>query len=369
MTIFDRRPALRWFVPMVLALLLAGGGTAVGVLTAAARGGLPPRTAAQLLVDVQKARVTGLSGTVVQTADLGIPSLPGAGGGSSDLTSLVSGSHTLRLWYAGPNRVRVALQGSLGESDVVRNGTDLWIWSSRDRTATHRTMPLTRQATPGTGGEVVPLTPQQAAEKALSAISPTTRVSTDATGRVAKRPAYELVLEPRDRSTLVDSVHIAIDEQTHIPLRVQVFAKGAGRPSFEVGFTRFDPTTPESSMFAFNPPPGTKVTESAAGGAASARPQAPAADGAVGTSPTDSASRPAVVGSGWSTVVVTKLPADATTQQKTLAQLVGKLPEVTGSWGSGHLLKGTLFSAVLTDGGRLAVGAVSPDALYRALAH
>jgi len=132
MSLFTRRPFLRWLVPAVAAVVLAAGGSAVGILTANARGGLPERSPAQLLVDVQKARLDGLSGTIVQNAHLGLPSLPGVGGaGSSDMTSLVSGSHTLRLWYAGPNRVRLALLGSLGESDLVRNGTDLWTWSSR----------------------------------------------------------------------------------------------------------------------------------------------------------------------------------------------------------------------------------------------
>jgi hypothetical protein len=45
------------------------------------------------------------------------------------------------------------------------------------------------------------------------------------------------------------------------------------------------------------------------------------------------------------------------------------LPAVSGAWGSGHLLRGPLFSAVLTDDGRLAVGAVAPQMLYDALAH
>jgi hypothetical protein len=44
------------------------------------------------------------------------------------------------------------------------------------------------------------------------------------------------------------------------------------------------------------------------------------------------------------------------------------LPPVSGSWGSGHLLQGTLFSAVLTNDGRVAVGAVPPRMLYDALA-
>jgi outer membrane lipoprotein-sorting protein len=362
MTVFTRRPALRWIVPVVLALVLAGGGTAIGALTAVARGGLPPRTAAQLLVDVQQARVKGLSGTVVQTADLGIPSLPGAGSNSSDLTSLISGSHTLRLWYAGPNRARVAVQGQLGESDVVRNGTDLWTWASSDRTATHRKVPLakkdtgTRTMTPG----ATPMTPQQAADEALKAISPTTRVSTDGTATVAGRPAYELVLSPRTSATLVDSVHIAIDGSTHVPLRVQVFARSMSKPALEVGFTSFDPTTPGASVFAFNPPPGTTVTQSS--GTSPAKLRVPGTHQA--------SSEPKVVGSGWSTVIVTTVPTGATAAtagRNPLTQLVDRLPKVSGRWGSGRLLRGTLFSALLTDDGRLAVGAVPARALTRAL--
>ena len=39
----------------------------------------------------------------------------------------------------------------------------------------------------------------------------------------------------------------------------------------------------------------------------------------------------------------------------------------SGAWGSGRLLAGTAFSAVLTDDGRLAIGAVVPEKLYEAL--
>ena len=153
MTVFDRRPLLRWLVPVLAALLLAVGGTAVGVISATARGGLPDRTAAQLLVDVQKARLDGLSGTIVQNTNLGPADVCGGSGGSgsSDIASLVSGSHTLRLWYAGPDHVRLALLGSLGESDVVRTGSDLWTWSSKDkrrRTAPCRARPTRRTASP-----------------------------------------------------------------------------------------------------------------------------------------------------------------------------------------------------------------------------
>ena len=48
--------------------------------------------------------------------------------------------------------------------------------------------------------------------------------------------------------------------------------------------------------------------------------------------------------------------------------MLNLLPKVSGTWGSGHLLSGTLFSAVLTDDGRVAIGAVAPAQLYAALA-
>jgi len=369
MTVFQHRPALRWLVPLLAAVLLAVGGSALGLITAAARGGLPHRSAAQLLVDVQKARIDGLSGTIVQNSDLGLPSLPGVGGsGSSDMTSLVSGSHTLRLWYADPNHVRLALLGSLGESDLVRNGKDLWSWSSKDKSATHHTVGLVTDHAPSSLAAASPVTPQQAADAALKAVTPTTKVSTDGTAVVAGRSAYELLLQPRDTGSLVGSVRIAIDGSTHVPTRVQVFARGAGKPAFEVGFTSFDPSNPPASVFRFNPPPGTTVTESGSkdqqSGMAQSRPGSPSSK----APDSRSASAPRTVGSGWATVVVATLPTGSTPSSSSATRILVALPKVSGDWGSGHLLRGRLFSALLTKDGRVAVGAVPPDALYAALA-
>jgi outer membrane lipoprotein-sorting protein len=387
MNVFSHRPTLRWSIPLLAAVVLGAGGSAAGVISATARDGLPHRSASQLLVDVQKAELDGLSGTIVQNADLGLPSLPGiGGGGSSDMSSMVSGSHTLRLWYAGPDRVRLSLLGSLGESDVVRNGKDLWVWSSTKKTATHRSVPTTGAdggTVPHSLAAMSPVTPQQAAETALKAIAPSTKVSTDGTAVVAGRSAYELLLQPRDTRSLVASVRIAVDGKTHIPTRVQVFADGVSAPAFEVGFTSFDPSTPAASVFRFNPPPGTKVSEGDSPGPSRAPgidspphrlPHAPMPGPRSNTGPSQVG--PKVVGTGWTSVLVAKLPADASSGQGSggssgagsLASVLRVLPKVSGTWGSGHLLQGTLFSALLTDDGRVAVGAVPPSELYAALA-
>lgn len=398
------RTPIRWFVPLLAAVLLLGGGWGYAKLAASAEPGLPHRTPAQLLVDVAHAHVDGLSGTLVQTANLGIPSLPGRSD-SSSFSSLLTGSHTMQIWLSSPGKARIALQGSFGESDLVKNGRDLWVWSSRGRTVTHRVLPSgsrdhtrsgkrTEQGTPQVGA--TPLTPQQAAQQALKAMDPTTRVTTDGTAVVAGRRAYELVLEPKQPGSLISQVRIAVDGTTHIPLQVQVIPTGSANPAFEVGFTSFQPTRPADSVFRFTPPPGAKVTQGGTPGPASGdhRGTTPGSTkpGAGTATPQSKGwsgqkvpgNRPTVVGKGWTAVTIVKLPpgglaaltgspsastdghaASATAQ---LAQVLKSLPAVSGPWGSGRLFQGTLFSAVLTNDGRLAIGAVHAQTLYDALA-
>jgi outer membrane lipoprotein-sorting protein len=387
MSIFERTPALRWAVPAVTAVVLVGAGSAITGIHAIADTGLPARSASQLLVDVQQARLDGLSGTVVQKSDLGLPSLPGVGGSgamaSSDLTSLIAGTHTMRIWVAGPDKARMALLGTLGESDVIYTGKDVWVWASQLKTAKHYVLPAHNTAhktkiAVGVPGADMPTTPQAAAEKALAAISPSTKVTTSRTATVAGRSAYELVLRPKEATSLVAQVRIAIDGKTHVPLRVQVFAKSVSDPVFEVGFSSVDFARPDAAQFAFNPPPGTTVTQATI----AMNKKAPVASKATSTAPgLASADMPMVIGKGWGAVLEVKIATPnaktgtstslGATTDKTLAQLVkfaNLLPKVSGSWGSGHLMAGTVFSALLTDDGRLVVGAVTPKGLYAALA-
>ena len=394
MSIFENSPVLRWAVPAVTAVALVGGGTAINGLQAIADDGLPARTAAQLLVDVQEARLDGLSGTVVQQADLGLPELPIAGSsghsgssGSSDLTSMISGTHTMRVWFAGPDKARMALLGTSGESDVIRNGRDVWVWASKDKSARHYVLPThdaagkgaTKGDHPGMpSAKDLPTSPQAAAERALAAITPSTKVTTNGTAKVAGRSAYELVLEPKEATSLVAAIRVAIDGTEHVPLRVQVFAKKVADPVFEVAFSSVDFARPDAGQFTFKPPPGTKVTE----GETPAELKASAGSKTKTIAPQrSSADMPKVVGKGWGSVLVAKMPvpeagsgtsgntdAEVDKNMAQLTKFVGMLPRVSGAWGSGHLMAGTVFSALLTDDGRLVVGAVTPEGLYAALA-
>jgi outer membrane lipoprotein-sorting protein len=357
MSIFTSRPALRWGVPVLVGVAVVGGGAAARTITAAADPSLPPRTAAQLLVDLQTARLDGGSGTVVQRADLGLPSLPVGGQGSSNLNSMITGAHTLRVWFAGPDQARVALMGTLGESDIITNGRDVWVWDSQKNEATHSVLPERTAGKPPLDPNAMPKTPQEAANLALAAIDPSTEVTTSGAAKVAGRAAYELTLKPKDKASLVGEVTLAIDAEKKVPLRVRVYPAGSDKTAFEAAFTQVSFARPDAAQFRFTPPKGATIHE---GGTADVPKEPRAHTNADGP-------KPVMIGTGWTTVLVAPTGDTATQATGQRGELTPEMfPSVSGAWGSGHLLSGRLFSVLFTDDGRVLAGAVRPDRLYQA---
>jgi len=363
MSVMASRPVLRWAVPAGVVALVLGGGALTTALTASADAQLPARSAAQLLADLATARLEGVSGTVVEKADLGLPMMPsGIGGdGSSNLNSLIAGSHTLRVWYSGKDKARIALLGATSESDVIYNGTDAWLWTSSDNKATHLKVPADRagkgtpRTLPSDLPSDLPKTPQDAADRVLAMVSPTTSVSVDGSTVVAGHPAYQLVVAPKDTASLVAEVRVAIDGTAHVPTRVQVYAKGQDKPAFEIGFTQVSFSRPDDGVFTFNPPPGVTVTEG---------------DRDHSAKPSGTPPKTAVVGKGWTSVLVARMPTDTSKTNKDkgpgIESLLTTLPQVHGAFGAGRLLESHLFSVLLTDDGRVLAGAVKPDRLIAA---
>jgi outer membrane lipoprotein-sorting protein len=363
---FTSRPVLRWVVPAAAAVAVVGAGVAAKTLAVAAEPDLAPRTAAQLLVDLQTATLDGLSGTVVERADLGLPSIPLlTGDQSAKFTSLVSGKHTLRVWYSGPDKARVALMGTQGQSDIIHNGTDTWVWDSQAKEAQHFTGTPEKGETgaPSSMPTDLPKSPQEAAELALKAIDPTTQVSTGTSAKIAGRDAYELVLRPRDTSSLVGEVRLAIDAQEKLPLRVQVLPRGTANPAFEVAFTSVSFARPDNAEFTFNPPAGTKVTEAKPGEkAAQAEQQAQQHDNAADKPKT------AVIGTGWTSVFVIRssdaAQGAASDEGKKAQDAIGQLPAGNG----GRTFNSKLVSVLFTDDGRVLIGSVTPERLAQVAA-
>ena len=354
----------RWAIPAG-ALVVTGGVMAGSLITAAqAAPGLPSRTSAQLLAEVADSTTPPLTGTVVETASLGLPALPATGNPTS-LSSLLTGSHTVRVWYSSPQHFRLAVPESLSESDVIRDGSTAWLWQSTLNKVTKYTLPAhpaRNQAVPKQ-----PLTPQQAAQQVLAAVGPTTTVSVASNVTVAGQAAYALNLAPKDHRSLIGQVQIAIDGSNGVPLRLQVFARGASTPAFQVGYTAIQFVAPAPADLSFTPPPGAKVTQENLTGHSGTKGQEPAGAGTIG--------------SGWLTVL--KLPSSALTPgapapgssgsgpasaegAAVLHALLASATPVHGAWGSGQLLRTGLVSVLITDQGTAYVGAVEPSVLYAA---
>lgn len=258
---------VRWAVPA--AAVAAAGLVIAGSMLASAQAApvLPARSAAQLLADVaQSATVpSSLSGVISESASLGLPELPAAGGSSSGYSQL-AGTHSFSFWYAGPEHVRIAIPVQLGETDLRQDGRQVWLWDSTTNTATH----VLLQAGAGRAAAALPLpagsgdvavapTPQEAARQVLAAVGPTTTVSVQQNVMVAGQAAYQLSIAPKSGGSLVGQIRIAIDSRGYLPLRLQVFARGATSPAYQIGFSSLSFARPAASNFAFTPPPGAKV--------------------------------------------------------------------------------------------------------------
>jgi outer membrane lipoprotein-sorting protein len=363
MTLTTTRPSLRrravWLVPILTGAVVGGGVLLSSPASSSPHPTLPVRTAGQLLTAVQASTTVALSGTIVETARLGLPALP-----SADTTatlswqSLVTGSHTALVWTDGPEKQRIALTGQLSESDVIHNARDLWTYTSTTNQVTHSTLPA--DAATKTPADKNGYTPASAAAAALKAIDPTTKVSVDPTQIVAGRKAYTLVLTPRDHRSTVRKVTIALDSSKFVPLRVQVFGSAA-RPALESGFTNIRFKSPAASVFVFHAPKGATVAKdpfgtSAQGSDRSHRTPLKKGKTPVTGQPNSDGTR--VIGSSWTAVVELPggLPAGSTTG------LLNKASQPVGSTGN-RLITTSLLNVLILKSGRVFVGPVTPTAL------
>jgi hypothetical protein len=355
--IVQRHPALRWLVPVGIACLAGLAATGVFRATASSES-LPGTTPTALIAAVRSNEVDAFAGTVVSHLALGLPDLPTLPGQGEETSfnSLLNGSHTMQVWYGGYDRQRIALLGAMDETDLFRNGRDLWQWSSADHVAVHITLPRGhRHAVPGLPAATASLTPMELARRTLDAMDPSTKVAVEADQTVADRAAYELVLTPRSAHTKVGAVHISIDGATKVPLGVQVYPRGSSSPAIDVAFTsiRFGPQAERN--FVFSPPPNAQVRE--------VKPH----QGSMSPSTPSLRTKPAqaTTGSGWTTVVGIR-PGKAAVQRLLKGPVAKALTPVSGAWGTGRLLDSQLLSVLVLNDGRVYAGAVEPASLYAA---
>ncbi|MEJ3403992.1 outer membrane lipoprotein carrier protein LolA [Rathayibacter sp. YIM 133350] len=346
------RGSRRW-LPAILIPAAIAAAAVIAPLQAGAATDLADLSADQLVQRVAASDAEAFSGTFEQESQLGLPdlSLPGnapqSEAGAASALELATGSHTGRVYVDGADHVRVQVLDALAERDAVRNGDEVWLYSSKQNEATHASLPdgsadaaLSNAQTPG-----------QLAEHFLTLAREDARLSVAADGSVADRPTYTLVITPTSTDTLVGDVRISVDAATWVPLRVIVRARGVSDPAFSLGFTTFDTARPDAERFAFTPPAGATVTERTV----------PA--GTRHVSAADDSAAPLVHGSGWDAVAefaTGALPAELEASPL-FSQLTNRVE-------GGRAVTTSLASLLLTDDGRILAGAVPLSRLQAAAA-
>ncbi|WP_406862474.1 sigma-E factor regulatory protein RseB domain-containing protein [Streptomyces sp. HUAS MG47] len=371
------RKASRYLVPVAVAGVAAATIGLVPALAASGDPELPEITAQQLIEKIAASETQTLSGTVKVETDLGLPSFAGlAGIGGSDaksgtpstdptekLTELASGTHTLRVAADGPEKQRLTVLDGKDEYSLIHNGADVWAYDSTSGEAVHE-----KDATPHEKQrkEDLPGTPKELADEVLKAAGTTTSITVDGTARVAGRDAYQLVIKPKQSGSTVESVKIAVDAQNGVPLKFTLASTSGGKAVLDAGFTKVDFAKPAADTFKV--PEGAKVTE---GESKKDEPQADKLPkGLFGDMAGKNGKGPEVIGEGWTAVAAFDSGQPAPKTKDAPKEFQGFLDSlgdpVSGKFGSGTVFKTKLVNALMTDDGKVYVGAVTPDALVKA---
>ncbi|MFD9076960.1 LolA family protein [Streptomyces lasiicapitis] len=395
-----RRKAARYVVPLAVAGVAAA---TIGLVPALATSGDPDLkdiTAQELIEKIAASDTEQLSGTVKISTDLGLPSFggsglaggfgPGAGGGggegggeggkgsaadpSAKLMELASGTHTLRVAADGPDKQKLSVLDDAAEYSLIHNGDDVWAYDSASNEAYHSKEAGKQEGRKGEKelGKELPATPKEFAEQALKAADKSrTSVKVDGSAQVAGRDAYRLVLKPKESGSTVGQITIAVDAKTGTPLKFTLSPAGGGSAVVDAGFTKVDFGKPSASTFDFKPPKGTKVTEESDAAKGKGGEHGEGFSGVEGGGLN-------VIGDGWTSIAELKTPGGQGLPTSGSGADSGDVPpeaekflnslgdQVKGDFGSGTVFKTRLINALITDDGKVYVGAVTKDALVKA---
>lgn len=381
-----RRRAARYIVPVTVVGVAAA---TIGLVPALADSGdpnLPKVTAQQLIDKIAKSDVQQLSGTVKISTDLGLPDLGGlessmlsgatkSGDGSSadpttKLTELASGTHTLRVAADGPDKQKVSLLENAAEYSLIHNGKDVWGYDSQTNEVFHGTT-----AADASKSDETRATPQGLTDEALKSVDDTTSVTVDGTEHVAGQDAYKLLIKPKQTGTTVGAISIAVDAKTGLPLKFTLTPASGGAAVVDVGFTQLSLSKPAASTFDFKTPKGAKVTTEDSATKGAPTPDHSGASGKAGKSDEDlgkGLDDPTVLGKGWNSIATFDtggegVPTGSSAGGGDLGGFLGSLgDQVKGDFGKGTVFSTRLVNALVTDDGKVYVGAVTKSALVKA---
>ena len=358
---------------------------------------LPDLSPQQVMVLMQGADVTEFSGTIVKSSNLGLPTLEFSSMMSEDsiaqmeekmpaemadfvpavfesntLTQaieLISGSHTIRVYVSGQDKLRAQILDPMSQRDLIVNGNEFWVYDAKMATALTGTVDI--EADPAKQAEAeqkvldyadsIALdlsSPEAIADYLVSMVDETSQIEVGKDHSVAGRSAYQLIISPDSPNSLVASAAVSVDSETGMPLKVEIFSTTQVEAAMTVGFESISFGSVDQGLFSFTPPAGTSVETFDADELMATLDGYEKPEGYV--SDYEVPAEPEVLGSDWDSVVhLAALPADIPQDLMATELFADMLTEVPG----GKVFSTPLVNVLLTDSGEVYMGAVTIDYL------
>jgi outer membrane lipoprotein-sorting protein len=236
----------------VLVCVVAGAGIAQAALNGAQKPA--PKALDQALLDAANApRVAGVSARIEFTNNL-LPS----GSLPRDTASPTLTGATGRLWLSNDGRVRLELQSSNGDAQIVSDGKQFLFYDATSKTAFTGALPQDEK--PSRAGKREPAT-LSGVREGLAKLGRVWQLSGATPTVTGNRPSYTVRVTPKDDGGLLGAAEAAWDAARGVPLRAAIYAQGSQDPVLELKATEVSYGAIPDSRFTTTPPAGSKVTE------------------------------------------------------------------------------------------------------------
>ena len=214
----------------VLVAVVAGAGIAQASLNDTAKPA--PKPLDRAILDAANAPpVDGVTARIAFTNNL----LPSGSLPENTASPTLTGAEG-RLWLTNDGRLRLELQSSNGDAQIVADGKRFMLYDAASKTAFTGSLPESKEretpnASPRRSTASVRASPSSASCGRCPARTPTT---------TADRPSYTVRIAPKDDGGLLGAAELAWDAARGVPLRAAVYAQGTQDPVLELEATEID---------------------------------------------------------------------------------------------------------------------------------
>lgn len=171
---------------------------------------------------------------------------------------LISGG-TGRLWATPDGHVRIEVQSTSGDAQLVSDGKSFWAYDPSSNTVYRGNVPQDNGKQAADKAQQPPTL--QRIQQAITKLQGKSSVSGARPTNIGGQPAYDVRVSPKQSGGLFGGTSLAWDAIKRVPLRAAVYARGQSSPVLSLSVTHISFGKVGSSAVNISPPPGAKTVD------------------------------------------------------------------------------------------------------------